>query len=55
MDPQHLHAASRPHEVTVHVAKESVPRVFAAVLGGAIGGAILGLVGWTGANLFGYK
>ncbi|HEY3320513.1 MAG TPA: hypothetical protein VGP72_08610 [Planctomycetota bacterium] len=36
-------------------AKESAPRVLACVLGGAIGGAILGLVGWTGANLFGYK
>ena len=34
---------------------ESMPRVAAAILGGAIGGAIAGLVGWTGANLFGYR
>jgi hypothetical protein len=33
---------------------ESLPRAGAAILGGAIGGAIAGLVGWTGANLFGY-
>lgn len=33
---------------------ESLPRVFVAVLGGIVGGGILGLVGWTGANLFGY-
>ena len=32
---------------------ESVPRVAAALLGGALGGALAGLVGWTGANLFG--
>ena len=34
---------------------ESMPRVAAAILGGAIGGAIAGLVGLTGANLFGYR
>jgi len=37
------------------MAAESVPRVAAALLGGALGGAITGLVGWTGANLFGYR
>jgi hypothetical protein len=36
-------------------AAESGPRVLATVLGGAIGGAMVGLIGWTGANLFGYK
>jgi hypothetical protein len=35
--------------------RESLPRVFALVLGGIVGGSLLGLVGWTGANLFGYK
>jgi hypothetical protein len=39
----------------VSMAAESVPRVAAALLGGALGGAITGLVGWTGANLFGYR
>jgi hypothetical protein len=34
---------------------ESLPRVGAAILGGIIGGAITGLVGWSGANLFGYR
>jgi hypothetical protein len=34
---------------------ESAPRVGAAILGGIVGGAITGLVGWTGANLFGYR
>ncbi len=37
------------------LAWESVPRVVAAVAGGAIGGAVVGMVGWTGANLFGYR
>ncbi len=37
------------------LAKESLPRVAAALLGGVIGGAISGLVGWTGANIFGYR
>ena len=36
------------------LAKESVPRVLVAVAGGVVGGAITGLIGWTGANLFGY-
>jgi len=36
-------------------AVESLPRVGAAILGGIIVGAITGLVGWTGANLFGYR
>jgi len=39
----------------VSMAAESVPRVAAALLGGALGGAITGLVGWTGANLFCYR
>jgi hypothetical protein len=34
---------------------ESMPRVLATVVGGVIGGAMVGLIGWTGANLFGYK
>jgi len=42
------------HGERLSAAIESLPRVAAAVLGGAIGGAIVGLVGWTGANLFGY-
>jgi len=33
---------------------ESLPRIGAAILGGIIGGALTGLVGWSGANLFGY-
>jgi hypothetical protein len=37
------------------LAVESIPRVGAAILGGVIGGVITGLVGWTGANLFGYR
>jgi hypothetical protein len=37
------------------LAIESVPRLTAAIAGGIVGGAIVGLVGWTGANLFGYK
>jgi hypothetical protein len=36
------------------LARESVPRVLVAVAGGVVGGAITGLIGWTGANLFGY-
>jgi hypothetical protein len=39
----------------IPLAIESLPRIAAAVVGGAIGGAIVGLVGWTGANLFGYR
>jgi hypothetical protein len=37
------------------LAVESLPRVGAAILGGILGGSIAGLVGWTGANLFGYR
>jgi hypothetical protein len=37
------------------LAVETIPRVAAALLGGIIGGGITGLVGWTGANLFGYR
>jgi hypothetical protein len=37
------------------LAIESVPRLTAAIAGGIVGGVIVGLVGWTGANLFGYK
>ena len=37
------------------LAKESLPRVFAVLVGGIIGGGMVGLIGWTGANLFGYK
>jgi hypothetical protein len=37
------------------LAKESFPRVLAVIIGGIIGGGMVGLVGWTGANLFGYK
>jgi hypothetical protein len=33
---------------------ESMPRIGLAILGGIIGGALTGLVGWSGANLFGY-
>ena len=33
---------------------ESVPRALFALAGGIFGGAVTGLVGWTGANLFGY-
>ena len=33
--------------------RESLPRVGALVLGGIIGGAILGLISYSGANLFG--
>ena len=36
----------------VPLAKESAPRVLAVILGGIVGGAIVGLVGWTGAKLF---
>ena len=36
----------------VSLAKESAPRVLAVILGGIVGGAIVGLVGWTGAKLF---
>ena len=36
-------------------AAESGPRVLATILGGVIGGTMVGLIGWTGANLFGYK
>ena len=39
----------------LRMAAESVPRLAAAIVGGAIGGAIMGLVGWTGANLVGYR
>jgi len=39
----------------LRMAAESVPRLAAAIVGGAVGGAIMGLVGWTGANLFGYR
>ena len=38
----------------VSSAMESVPRAMAAITGGVIGGGMVGLVGWTGANLFGY-
>ena len=31
---------------------ESLPRMFVAILGGAVGGAITGLIGFTGAELF---
>lgn len=34
--------------------KESVPRVLLVILGGLIGGAIVGLTGYTGADLFGW-
>ncbi len=34
--------------------RESVPRALAALAGGVFGGAVTGLIGWTGANLFGY-
>ena len=33
--------------------RESLPRVAALVFGGIIGGAILGLISYSGANLFG--
>lgn len=36
------------------LATESVPRIVVAILGGIVGGGITGLVGWNGANLFGY-
>lgn len=36
------------------LAKESLPRAVAALAGGVAGGVITGLIGWTGANLFGY-
>ncbi len=35
-------------------AMESLPRLLVVMAGGALGGAIVGLIGWTGANLFGY-
>ena len=35
--------------------RESLPRVFWVLAGGAFGGGMVGLIGWTGANLFGYK
>ncbi|MEI6644509.1 MAG: hypothetical protein WCP12_00570 [bacterium] len=34
------------------LAIESLPRIFVAVLGGVVGGAITGLIGFTGAELF---
>jgi hypothetical protein len=37
------------------LARESFPRLAAVVIGGILGGAIVGLIGWTGANLFGYS
>jgi len=30
---------------------ESIPRVLAVIIGGMVGGGIVGLIGWTGANL----
>jgi len=39
----------------VSLATESVPRVLSVIIGGIIGGGFVGLIGWTGANLFGYK
>jgi hypothetical protein len=36
------------------LARESAPRALSALAGGVFGGAVTGLVGWTGANLFGY-
>jgi hypothetical protein len=39
----------------LRAAAESAPRVLATILGGIIGGAMVGLIGWTGATLFGYK
>ena len=39
----------------VALARESLPRVLAVVIGGIVGGSMVGLVGWTGANLFGYE
>ena len=35
--------------------RESLPRVLAQIVGGIVGGGLLGLVGWTGAKLLGYK
>jgi hypothetical protein len=34
---------------------ESCPRLFAVLLGGVIGGAIVGMIGLTGADLFGWE
>lgn len=39
----------------VALAKESFPRVLTVLIGGIVGGGMVGLIGWTGANLFGYK
>jgi hypothetical protein len=39
----------------LRAAAESAPRVLATIFGGIVGGAMVGLIGWTGANLFGYK
>lgn len=38
----------------LQLATESAPRILVSILGGIVGGGITGLVGWTGANLFGY-
>lgn len=34
---------------------ESAPRVLTTILGGILGGGMVGLLGYTNANLFGYK
>src|SRR5271157_5518188 len=50
-----IHPEGIPQGQKLRMAAESVPRLAAAIAGGAVGGAIMGLVGWTGANLFGYR
>lgn len=34
--------------------KEAIPRIFIVSLGGLVGGAFVGLIGYTGAKLFGW-
>ncbi|MGD0903800.1 MAG: hypothetical protein ABR924_12755 [Terracidiphilus sp.] len=46
--------AEAPREERMRLAAESLPRIGAAIAGGVLGGVLAGLVGWTGANLFGY-
>ncbi len=43
-----------PRSERMALIRESLPRIAAAIAGGLIGGAITGMVGWSGANLFGY-
>ena len=46
--------AEAPRKERMRLAAESLPRIGAAIAGGVLGGVFTGLVGWAGANLFGY-